>query len=130
MGEHPEDEEDFYEEEIEVRFSVALGASSVIGRSPGLQVLQEGMVRLRQEEVGGVSKGRKAWSDRHTSKRFLLERKKKSLVAKKEKVDNKNPVLRQGFSEYLLECLLSLLAGTGGMCRIHTILSLPSVSTV
>lgn len=76
MGEHPEDEEDLYEEEIEVRFSVALGASSVIGRFSGLQVLLVSMVRLRQEDVGWVPKGRKAWSDRHTFKRFLLERKK------------------------------------------------------
>lgn len=52
MGEHPEDEEDLYDEEIEVRFSVALGTSSVTGRSPELQVLQVGRKRLRQEDVG------------------------------------------------------------------------------
>lgn len=72
MGEHPEDEEDLYEEEIEVRFSIALGASSVIGRFSGLQVLWVGLLRLRPEDVGGVPKGRKTWSVRHTFKRFLL----------------------------------------------------------
>jgi hypothetical protein len=72
MGEHPEDEEDLYEEEIEVRFSIALGASSVIGRFSGLRVLWVGLLRLRPEDVGGVPKGRKTWSVRHTFKRFLL----------------------------------------------------------
>ena len=66
------DEEDLYEEEIEVRFSIALGASSVIGRFSGLRVLWVGLLRLRPEDVGGVPKGRKTWSVRHTFKRFLL----------------------------------------------------------
>lgn len=47
MGEHPEDEEDLYEEELEVRFSVAVGDSSVMGKLPGLRVLGVGTVTLR-----------------------------------------------------------------------------------
>lgn len=41
-------------------------------------------------------------------------------------VNYKNPDLRQGFSECLLERLLPLEAGTGGVCRTPAVLSLPS----
>lgn len=40
MGEHPEDEEDLYEEEMEVRFLVGSSwGCGVTGRLPGLQML-------------------------------------------------------------------------------------------
>lgn len=61
-------------------------------------------------------------------KRFFVgEKKERNLQWLKQErhqmVDCKNPDLRrQGFSE----CLLPLGAGTG-VCRTHTILSLPSM---